>query len=185
MLRPIININKTIDGISYLGNKIRSENKIDAVVCINKGGLLPGIGVSKILGCPLFSMKISRPLNLEKLFDESPRFLRPILELIYHIKFFTTKPEIVEPLSLDKIPQSVVIVDDAIETGLTINLAINHLESQGVKEIHTASLSYKSKAPPTYYWVKGRYCFPWSKHSPFKEEYKQLMGAKGPDNLWT
>ncbi len=75
------------------------------------------------------------------------------------IKFYTgvdetkTKPEIVQPLVQDVNMKKVLLVDDIVDTGETLKLALEHVKERGAREVKSAAPYIKKWSPitPDYY----------------------------------
>ncbi|MEM1573799.1 MAG: phosphoribosyltransferase [Candidatus Methanomethylicaceae archaeon] len=84
------------------------------------------------------------------------------------------KPVITQPISESPYGKSVLIVDDVADTGESLLLAKNHVDSMGAKEIKLATLHMKpwSKIAPDFYveltdaWI----IYPWE----FRESIEYL-----------
>ena len=63
------------------------------------------------------------------------------------------KPQIIQPLTDPVFDLNILLFDEVIDKGITIETAINNLKSMGVKSITTASLCYKptSSIRPDFY----------------------------------
>ena len=60
--------------------------------------------------------------------------------------------------------KKVLIVDDSLHTGATIDVATPYLISSGVVEIRVASIAYVANRKPDFFVLpRGNYSFPWSK----------------------
>ena len=65
---------------------------------------------------------------------------------------------------IDVSGKKVLVVDDTVHTGATINVVVNYLRQAHVLEIKTASLAYVSEIRPDFSVLSsGNYSFPWSK----------------------
>jgi hypoxanthine-guanine phosphoribosyltransferase len=86
-------------------------------------------------------------------------------------------------------PPRVVILDDVIETGQSINLVRDLLTEQGVKDIIVAVLIWSKvsdeysdlKVPPDIYIGRKVQHFPWSLNSPYYKEYMNWVKSHGPE----
>lgn len=91
--------------------------------------------------------------------------MRWIMSLYHHYLFQTSKPKIFTDISdIDIINKKVLLIDDVVHTGATIDVVLDYLKNSKSLDIKTASLSYVSKRKPDFHVLpKGNYCFPWSK----------------------
>jgi len=59
--------------------------------------------------------------------------------------------------------KKILVVDDTIHTGATVDVVVKYLKQINVLEIKIASLAYVSKRKPDFSVLpSGNYCFPWS-----------------------
>jgi hypothetical protein len=76
--------------------------------------------------------------------------------------------KLASPLNVDVRGLRVLVVDDLIDTGLTLKIALDHIRSCGAAEVKSATLLYKKVAvsEPDYYIrkvIKWRWIiFPWA-----------------------
>ncbi|MCX8202397.1 MAG: phosphoribosyltransferase family protein [Candidatus Micrarchaeota archaeon] len=104
-----------------IASEINKKNiKIDKIIAISRGGLIPGRILSSLL----------RNKNLSTI----------------RVTFYTKpgvakdKPHLAEDLSTDITDKTVLIVDDVVESGKTLSLTYNYLKERGAKKIYTAAL---------------------------------------------
>ncbi|RLF14975.1 MAG: phosphoribosyltransferase [Thermoprotei archaeon] len=93
-------------------------------------------------------------------------------------------PEIVQPLNVDLTGKKVLIVDEVVDTGESMEVALTHVrESGNPKEVRTAVLHYKvrSKHVPNYYAVKVEkwkwIIYPWSIHEDVRDLLKKISSS--------
>ncbi|MDH5807354.1 MAG: phosphoribosyltransferase [Candidatus Methanomethylicaceae archaeon] len=138
-----------------LAHKIIESNFIpDIIVGVARGGWVTARLLSDLLNVKnLASMKI---------------------EFYKSIGKRNGKPVITQPISESPYGKSVLIVDDVADTGESLLLAKNHVDSMGAKEIKLATLHMKpwSKIAPDFYveltdaWI----IYPWE----FRESIEYL-----------
>jgi len=130
----------------------------DVVVAIANGGLVPARIIADFID----------QLNI----------------LVVKIKFYAgpgqklEKPELVVPIQVDLHGSKVLIVDDVADTGESLIVAVDHVESKGAGEVRTATLFYKpwSKIKPDFYaketeeWI----IFPWERIETLRMLYDKL-----------
>jgi hypoxanthine phosphoribosyltransferase len=149
-----------------LARKIKaSDFKVDAIVAIARGGWVPARILADLLGV--------RELHSVK------------TEHWGIVATVTGKATITQPLNTRLDGKNVLIVDDVVDTGETMNIVKDHVLSLGAKEVRTAVLDYKktSSFVPDYFgsemeswkWI----VYPWS----IREDVKGLIAKKGARNF--
>lgn len=137
------------EAVTALADTIKREFDPDIIVGIARGGLIPAVRLSHLLG---------------------DKLLRVI-----HVKFYNgvnlhlKKPELYADIK--GISGKVLVVDDVTDTGTSLEFALKHLKRKGAKEIRVATIAYKPKSrfKPDYYrfetdkWI----VFPWEE-APLK-----------------
>ena len=87
-----------------------------------------------------------------------------MMSIYHHYLFQTTKPTVSKGISADISGKRVLIVEDMVHTGATIDIAVEYLKMANVSQIKTASLGYVSERRLDFSALpSGNYCFPWSK----------------------
>lgn len=143
---------------------MRETYKPDIVVAIATGGTIPGQKIAQLLGIPIVHLAIRRNIGIPRRYSLDPIPMRWIMSMYHHFLFQTTSPTISVDISTDISNKKVLIVDDALHTGATVDVAIKHLKEVGVSEIKTAALSYVSIRKPDFLALpRGNYSFPWSR----------------------
>ena len=67
-------------------------------------------------------------------------------------------------ISFDITDKNILIVEDTLHTGATIDIAMGYLYKKNIRAIKVASLSYVANRIPDFFVLpKGNYCFPWSR----------------------
>ncbi len=85
----------------------------------------------------------------------------------------TVKPIIVGEPNWDVSGKKVLIVEDAVHTGATIDVVVPALKAAGVADVKIAALSYVASRKPDFSTLpQGNYCFPWS------VDYKDFIPKK-------
>ena len=86
------------------------------------------------------------------------------MSVYHHYLFHTTRPTVLEGISANISGKQILIVEDMLHTGATVDVAIEYLRRVNVSQIKTASLGYVSERRPDFSALpSGNYCFPWSK----------------------
>lgn len=129
--------------VTALATTLEREFVPDLIVGIARGGLIPAVRLSHLLGDKLLRMihiKFYKGVNLRQ---EKPELLADVGEL----------------------PPKVLIVDDVADTGATLEFVLERVKEKGAKDIRIATIAYKprSRIKPDYYvfetdkWI----VFPW------------------------
>ncbi len=136
------------EDVLRLGKAIRSSGfKPDIIIAIARGGWVIGRMLSDILG-------VRKAAGLTISFYEE-------------VGKKSRKPVIVQPLSVDIRGLKALVVDDIVDTGATLKLAVNHVLERGASEVRSAAPYIKpwSRFLPDYYvrsvdkWVVFPYEF--------------------------
>jgi hypoxanthine phosphoribosyltransferase len=102
----------------FLGKKIQeSKVKIDRLIAISRGGLIPARILSDFLKLPISNIVISSYTNLKQL----------------------KEPEIIEVSEIDLKDKSILIVDEVSDTGKTFIRALKYFQEKPVKNILTCA----------------------------------------------
>lgn len=131
------------EAVTALADTIKREFDPDVIVGIARGGLIPAVRLSHLLGDKLLRVihvKYYKGVNL-------------------HFK----KPELYA--GIKRISGKVLVVDDVTDTGTSLEFVLKHLKRKEAKEIRVATIAYKPKSrfKPDYYrfetdkWI----IFPW------------------------
>lgn len=107
-----------------LAQKIEQVYKPDLVIAIETGGSIPGQLIAHRLNTPVLYITISRNINIGRMYNNDPIPFRWIMSGYHHFLFHTTKPQISDGISVDISGKKVLIVDDSLHTGATIDVAV-------------------------------------------------------------
>lgn len=143
-----------------LAEKIKDYNP-DWLIGISRGGLIPVRLLSDYLN--ISNVAIIR-IEFYKTINQTSDF-----------------PQITQPLQVDVKDKKILVVDDVVDTGMSIAVAKEHIKRAGAKEVRVASLHYKPKSnlKPDYFieetesWI----VYPWEKEET-KRELKKLKQCK-------
>jgi len=148
-----------------LARKIRDSGYVpDLIIAIGRGGYVPGRIVSDFL-----------------LFDDLTTFK------IEHYKRAANIQETAKvkyPLSVDIHGKKVLVVDDVTDTGDTLKLAVEYLETMEPLEMRTAVLQHKicSGFIPDYYArkiIKWRWIiYPWAAYEDLAGFAEKIIGSR-------
>jgi hypoxanthine phosphoribosyltransferase len=149
---------------NQLAEKVRAVYSPDLIVAIAAGGTVPGELISRNLGIPIAHITIRRNIQIHRMYHKDPWLQRSLWSLYHHYLFQTTKPEVFTEITADLSGKRILLVDDTIHTGATLDVAKAYFNKKAVLDIQIATLAYVSdKVPDFSVLPKGNYCFPWSK----------------------
>jgi hypoxanthine phosphoribosyltransferase len=146
--------NKFYQDCLFLGKKIKdSKLKIDRLIAISRGGLIPARILSDFLQLPISNIVISSYTNLKQL----------------------KEPEIIEVSEIDLKDKSILIVDEVSDTGKTFIRALKYFQEKPVKNILTCApyIKPKTKFFPNFYQkiIDAWIVFPYD----LKETYEAFL----------
>ena len=163
-----------------------------AVIGIATGGLLPAKVVSSHLGCPLILISMSRPLTSAKAglgLSRLPHGVKQMLrrlEMTLGLYRMMKKREISE-VTGNVTPGRYVIVDDSLDTGNTMRVALEYLQDAADvprSDVLLASITqiFDDASPPADVCMFERvnFEFPWSQDSPEYEKFVSYCAAEFP-----
>lgn len=169
----------SVDEICQEYSKQLAGQDVDCIVSIERGGYYLGKKISEELKAPHLSVMIGRKRRVE---IEEPSFLRLAID---NFRFEKEQPILLKGLEpLEKLAvknKKVLLIDDAVRTGKTLEVAIQHLLECSVSEIFIWVLG-NMKEYPVKHSLKGTFCYPWSRLSSeygtfirfYKTEKRQL-----------
>lgn len=147
-----------------LARIIRQNFVPNLVVAIDTGGSIPGEMIAQRLKIPIVHITVRRSIKITRRYGNDPVLLRWVMSVYHHYLFRLTKPVISVDINTDISGKNILVVDDSIHTGATIDVVTDHLRRAGAHRIVTASLTYVSENKPDYSVIApGNYSFPWSK----------------------
>lgn len=147
-----------------LAQIIRKNYTPDLVVAIDTGGSVPGELIAQALGIPIVHLVVRRKIPITRRYSNDPIPLRWIMSLYHHFLFQTITPTIPVEISIDVSGKKLLIVDDTMHTGATIDVVVNYLKQAGVLKLKIATLAHVSKRKPDFSALpSGNYSFPWSR----------------------
>lgn len=162
--RKRISINELTVCCQDLAEKISVDYDPDVVIAIATGGSMTGGLIAKMLNVPIVHITIRRNITIGRMYNFDIAPLRWLFSFYHHYLFRTTKPEVSTEIKIDLRGKKILIIDDTIHTGATIDAALHYLRNTGSVDIKIASLTYVSKRKPDFSVLSiGNYCFPWSK----------------------
>jgi hypoxanthine phosphoribosyltransferase len=155
--------NQIYDMLLDLANKIQGDGyKPDVIIGIARGGLVPARILSDVLETPELA----------------------IIQIEYYVSIAQTRQEPILKRSLHTqiTDKKALLVDDVSDTGKSLQLAKNHLQQQGAKEIKTATLYAKPQTitKPDYcekqtsHWI----VFPWDAKETVRKIIQKQEGKR-------
>ena len=155
--------NQIYDMLLDLANKIQGDGyKPDVIIGIARGGLVPVRILSDFLETPELA----------------------IIQIEYYVSIAQTRQEPILKRSLHTqiTDKKALLVDDVSDTGKSLQLAKNHLQQQGAKEIKTATLYAKPETitKPDYcekqtsHWI----VFPWDAKETVRKIIQKQEGKR-------
>lgn len=147
MEKEYLHWSKVDEAIWTLVDYVRKDYKVDLIVGIARGGLIPAVRISHIMD--------------------------NILMRVMDVKFYTDigkhteYPEVTVPLTESVEGKNVLIVDDVADTGKTLKVVKDYIIEKGAADARIAVIAKKphSIIDPDYYvfetdqWI----IFPWEK----------------------
>jgi hypoxanthine phosphoribosyltransferase len=138
--------NKIYDSLLNQSQKIQKQTeKIDLILGISKGGLIPARILADFLQVSeIITIQVKFYIGIAQTHDE---------------------PIIIQPLTVNLSGKKILIVDDIADTGKSLKIVIEHLESLGITEIKTATLYFNNRSvikPDFYEEITDKWVvFPW------------------------
>jgi uncharacterized protein len=129
---------KSFEAVKLRFEKISFEETFDLIVAVANGGIIPAALLNQRLGLDIQLLKLNlRDSNQRQLYD---------------------KPKLLEQISFDVKGKTILLVEDRIKTGNTLNFAKNLLLEAGAKTIKTFAVNGKAD-----YCLFDELCFrfPW------------------------
>ncbi len=141
---------------------INDGHRFDAIIAIAKGGFIPARIVSDLLGIEdigVIAVKFYKKAGVQM-----------------------AKPRILHSLTIDVYDKAVLIVDDVVDSGRTLQLVLEEAYRHGARKVKTLALYVKpwTTMKPDYFYktTKNWVVFPWE----LLEVYREL-GGKALENL--
>ncbi len=155
--------NQIYDMLLDQAKKIQGDGyKPDVIIGIARGGLVPARILSDVLETPELA----------------------IIQIEYYVSIAQTRQEPILKRSLHTqiTDKKALLVDDVSDTGKSLQLAKNHLQQQGAKEIKTATLYAKPQTitKPDYcekqtsHWI----VFPWDAKETVRKIIQKQEGKR-------
>lgn len=133
-----------------------AAEKVDVVIGIARGGLMPATFIASALRCEMFPIRLTRRMN-DVIVHSSPACLLDVAIQVANRK-------------------CAVIIDDVTDTGQTLAIATQLVKRRGVPKILTACLATHSRANPKPDYVgihtDALVVFPWDMHVYLNGEWQ-------------
>ncbi len=147
-----------------LAQELKKSYNPDMVIAIDTGGSVPGERIGETLDIPVLHLLVRRNITIARRYSLDPIPLRWIMSMYHHYLFQTVKPVVSAQSNGNVSGKKVLIVDDSLHTGATIDVAIEYLTASGAEEIKVSTLAYVASRKPDFSILpRGSYSFPWSK----------------------
>ena len=129
---------KSFEAVKKRLEELTFEERFDLIVAVANGGIVPAALLNQRLGLDLQLLKLHlRDSNQKQLYD---------------------KPQLMEQITFDVKGKTILLVEDRVKTGNTLNFAKNLLLEAGAKTIKTFAVNGKAD-----YCLYDELCFrfPW------------------------
>ena len=129
---------KSFEAVKKRLEELTFEERFDLIVAVANGGIVPAALLNQRLGLDLQLLKLHlRDSNQKQLYD---------------------KPQLMEQITFDVKGKTILLVEDRVKTGNTLNCAKNLLLEAGAKTIKTFAVNGKAD-----YCLYDELCFrfPW------------------------
>lgn len=188
----VMTLEEAFELAHIIANKIKdTKGDIDLVVGIANGAALMAKIIADDLNVPIHMIKLQRTSSAiknkiaryPKLFNVLTRMYNlPIIGYFMdHVLIMfrgLTKSSKTNHVTIG-VPKNVILVDDAISTGQSLQLATKMLTGTGATNITTAVFSWSQNYTPTItpdiYFARVTQIFPWSANSSHFNQYRQWM----------
>jgi uncharacterized protein len=129
---------KTFDDVRQRFEDFSFEENFDLIVAVANGGIVPAALLNQRLGLDMQLLKI----NLRD------KFQKPLYD----------KPRLLEEIRFDVQDKTILLVEDRVKTGTTLNYAKELLQEAGAKAVKTFAVNGKAD-----YCLYDEMCFrfPW------------------------
>lgn len=143
MKQLLLSWTKVDEAVKTLASSIKRDFFPDLIVGVARGGLIPAVWLSHLLG------------------DKPLRFI--------HVKYYKgmnlrkKKPELLADVG--RLKGKVLVVDDVADTGTSLEFVIKHVKRKGAKEVKVATIAMKPRStfkPDFFVLETGKWIvFPW------------------------
>ncbi len=161
------------------------EKSLELAVKVLESGYRPDVIIGILRGGYIIARIIADALNIDELGIVEVKFYKSVGER-------AERPIITQPLVIDVRGKKVLIVDDVVESGRTLEIVTEQARLRGAKEVKVAALFFKPRSIiiPDFYAVKTTkwIVFPWELGELFRiynirdlQEAKELLRKIGYD----
>lgn len=161
------------------------EKSLELAIKVLESGYRPDTIIGILRGGYIIARIIADALNIDELGIVEVKFYKSVGER-------AERPIITQPLVIDVRGKKVLIVDDVVESGRTLEIVTEQTRLRGAKEVKVAALFFKPKSIiiPDFYAVKTTkwIVFPWELGELFRiynvkseAEAKELLRKIGYD----
>lgn len=175
LFRQELSLDGAIQKSEELADLIKGDYSPDLVVAIATGGVLPAREISSRLNVNYAELVIRRNIDLRRLYRSVPKVLSPFVKLYQGYLFMTVNPSLIDAGDFTCDGMNVLIVDDTIHTGKTLDIAQDNLIGRGAKQIKSAAINYVNGHMPDYFVARGKVKFPWSKNSRDYQKFSSYI----------
>lgn len=92
LFRKELTLNETINKSKELADLVKQTYSPDLIVGIATGGILPAYEISKALNIDYDQLTIKRNIDLSKIYESTPKFLKSFITLYHMPLFMITNP---------------------------------------------------------------------------------------------
>lgn len=161
---------KLVKSCGSLCDTVLSEFEPDAIVDIMNGGCAIGQFIAQSAEKPRYSIDVHRPFvnswpayYAELAYAYLPPKAKALADKVNRFLRDNIKPKAKNKVITERKDAAVLLVDDAMDTGHTMNAAMQFLKANGFSNIKTAAITHlREKVKPDYSVCFGNFCFPWS-----------------------
>ena len=147
-----------------LAHIVRQTYTPDIVVAIETGGSTPGELIARVLDISIVRLAVRRDIHISRRYSLDPIPLRWIMSMYHHFLFQTTRPVVSSTTTLDVEGKRVLVVEDTVHTGATVDVVTEYLRRANALDIKVAALAYVGVRTPDFSILpRGNYSFPWSR----------------------
>ena len=130
LFRQELTFDEAIRKSGELADLVKQTYSPDLVVAIAAAGVLPANEISKMMDSDYAQLTIRRNIDLRRAYDSVPGVLKTFVKLYQGYLFMTTDPSLIEEGDFVCEGMDVLIVDDTVHTGKTLQIATDNLRQR-------------------------------------------------------